>query len=423
MVKRLVILLAVWLTSVVGAMAYEPVATTLTHIFSPGFMSLQTKVNGNDLMPPIIMLGSDDVLSIGFDELASDRRYMRYELIHCSATWQPDALLPSEYVDGFNEAEVEIYDFSQATTVQYVHYEIEVPNPQMQIKLSGNYLLRIYDESDPSATLLQVRFQVAEPLMKAAASVTSRTDIDYNNAHQQLTVEVDTRGMQLNNVMNDVIVSVTQNSRPDMTVNLTHPTRIAGQVAIWEHVPQLIFPAGNEYRRFETVSTTYPGMGIDMMEFHDPYYHALLKTEYERASEPYQYDRTQHGRFRIRSSDTDYSDTEADYIMTHFTLDIPELKGVDLFIDGDLTNRSFSPESMMVYNRATNRYEASLLLKQGSYNYQYLAVPSGSSKGSASQVEGDKYQTRNEYTVCVFLRLPGQRYDRLVAVTSVTAEI
>ncbi|MCM1477840.1 MAG: DUF5103 domain-containing protein, partial [Bacteroides sp.] len=82
-----------------------------------------------------------------------------------------------------------------------------------------------------------------------------------------------------------------------------------------------------------------------------------------------------------------------------------------------------SPETMMVFNRATGLYEAAMLLKQGAYNYQYVTVPSGSLKGDAAQIEGNFYQTANEYLVKVYYREPGARYDRLVAVTSVTAGI
>ena len=93
----------------------------------------------------------------------------------------------------------------------------------------------------------------------------------------------------------------------------------------------------------------------------------------------------------------------------------------DIFIDGDLTLRRFSPESRMVYNRATRRYEHTMLLKQGAYNYQYLAVPAGSMRGSAAPVEGNRYQTANQYLIKVYQRRPGSRYDRLVAVTMATS--
>ncbi|MCM1349443.1 MAG: DUF5103 domain-containing protein [Firmicutes bacterium] len=396
---------------------------TRTAIFNPAFKTLQTFVNGSDQLPPVIMMGSNDVLTISFDELAGDRRYMRYSLMHCNALWQPDRMLPTEYVEGFNEGFVEKYSYSQATLVQYVHYEIEIPDPQMQIKLSGNYLLRVYDESDPETTLLQVRFSVAEPTMEARATVTSRTDVDTNRSHQQLTVAVDTRTLNMNNVMTDVIIVVSQNSRPDTETALNTPTRIAGTVAWWEHTPALIFPAGNEYRRMEVISTTYPGMGVESISYNDPLYHFQLHTDAPRADRPYSFDSTQKGRFRIREYNSDSPEVEADYVMVHFALDIPPLRHGDVFIDGDLGLRRYSPETMMVFNRATGLYEAAMLLKQGAYNYQYVTVPSGSLKGDAAQIEGNFYQTANEYLVKVYYREPGARYDRLVAVTSVTAGI
>ena len=68
------------------------------------------------------------------------------------------------------------------------------------------------------------------------------------------------------------------------------------------------------------------------------------------------------------------------------------------------------------YNRATGRYEKRLLLKQGAYNYQYLAVADGQHIGLTSAIEGDKYPTVNEYTVRVYYRPRGSRYDRLAGV-------
>lgn len=392
------------------------VTDTRTMTVHPAFYSLQTKVNGNDQLPPLIVLGSEDVLTVGFDELAEDRRYMRYELIHCDALWMPDVLMPSEYLDGFNEYNVEDYAFSQATTAHYVHYEITLPNERMDMKLSGNYLLRVYDESDPDATLLQVRFSVVEPLMKVEASVSSRTDVDYNDAHQQMTLSIDRNGADVDNLFTDVIVEVQQNGRQDNTVYVMRPTRVSGSTMWFEHDPRLIFPAGNEYRRMEIISTTYPGMHVDALGYADPYYHAELMTDIPRADMAYQFDRTQHGRFRIREYNAQEPDTEADYMVTHFALDMPEQPSVDVFVDGDMFQRRFSPESRMVFNRATSRYELAAFLKQGAYNYQYLVVPRGSMKGYTSAIEGDKYQTCNEYVVKVYHRRPGARYDRLVGV-------
>ena len=150
----------------------------MTGIFAPSFHSLQVKVEGNEMAPPVIMLNSDDHIIINFDEIAEDQRYMRYSLIHCDAQWRPSGLVDAEYIDGFNLGDVEQYEFSQMTTTHYVNYTIALPNDQVKFTISGNYLLKVFPEDNPDETLLQARFSVSENSMKVSGGVTSRTDID-----------------------------------------------------------------------------------------------------------------------------------------------------------------------------------------------------------------------------------------------------
>lgn len=394
-------------------------AAAASHAEGP-LRAVQVTVDGDPMAIPVISLDNpSDRIVISFDELSEDRRYMRYELIHCDARWKPEGLVDSEFLDGFNVADVDDYSYSQATLVHYVHYRITIPNEQMRITAAGNYIVRVYPEDDPDETLLETRFSVCDFSMRVGAAVTSRTDIDTNESHQQVDVTVDMRDINVRDPFTDLTVVVTQNGRPDNEVILTQPLRVAGDKVYFEHQRPLIFQAGNEYRRFETVSTTYPGMNVDEIVYAAPIYNMVLATDYPRVGTSYLYDQTQNGRFFIREYNAVDPDTEADYTLNHFRLEMPELQGYDIFIDGDLTGRRMDPSSRMVYNRATGAYEASLLLKQGSYNYQYLAVPAGSTRGSTAPVEGDFYPTVNEYTVKVYYRPPGTRYDRLVGVTTV----
>ena len=68
----------------------------------------------------------------------------------------------------------------------------------------------------------------------------------------------------------------------------------------------------------------------------------------------------------------------------------------------------------MIYDPSSGNYVADIMLKQGAYNYQYLFVPDGTNVGLTSKIEGDKYQTVNEYSVRVYNRPVGERYDRLI---------
>lgn len=386
---------------------------TRQRIYHPAFKSLQVEVEGRRMMPPVISLNSDDRILISFDEIADERRYMRYELIHCDASWRPEGLVDSEFLDGFNQGDVDDFDYSRATTVHYVNYRIAIPNAQMRPLISGNYLVRVYPEDDPETTLLTARFSISEDSMTISGDVSSRTDIDTNDSHQQLAVIVDAGDAPIDDIYSDIRLVIEQNGRNDNSIAITRPLRAVGKKAIFEHLRPLIFNAGNEYRRMEIVSVNYPGMHVESIDRIEPYYHFTLATDTPRKNEMYLYDQTQHGRFTIREYDSDRSDTEADYALVDFTLEIDELHGFDVYIDGDFTQRSFDDSSKMSYNRTTGRYEKRLLLKQGAYNYQYLAVAQGQNTGLTSAIEGDKYPTVNEYVVRAYYRPRGTRYDRL----------
>ena len=71
----------------------------------------------------------------------------------------------------------------------------------------------------------------------------------------------------------------------------------------------------------------------------------------------------------------------------------------------------------MHYDAASGQFEATVLLKQGYYNYQYLAVSDADAKsgvGKTFPIEGDYYQTENEYTFLSYYKATGSRYWQMV---------
>ncbi len=394
---------------------------TMTGVFDERIKSLQVRCEDDDFAAPVIALEAGGRIAIDFDILTEEREFLRYSLEHCDARWRPSGLVESEFLEGFNEGVIEDYQYSGATTVRYIHYSFHIPNEQITPTISGNYLLRVYNENDPDNILLQCRFMVSEQTAPISARVLTSTDIDYNDKHQQLEIAVDTERAQIEDIFNDMTIVVGQNGRLDSERAFKQPLRVSGKQAFFEHRPELIFEAGNEYRRMETVSNQYPGMGVDYIEYFSPYYHYVLKNDEPRPELPYSYDQTQHGRYFIREYNSDNSNVDADYGIVHFTLDCPEIPGTMIFLDGDFVQRRFDPNSQMQYNHNTGKYERSILLKQGAYNYQYLAVPPGAKRGFTSTFEGDHYQTSNEYLIKVYHRRRGERYDRLIGISAVSS--
>ncbi|MDE5972541.1 MAG: DUF5103 domain-containing protein [Muribaculaceae bacterium] len=395
-------------------------ADTATGIFSGAFKSLQTYTEGNILSPPIIDLGGNSRVKVEFDEMAEDSRYLRYRLIHCNADWSPSALVETEFTDGFNQADVTDWALSESTLAHYVHYSLTIPDDQMTPTVSGNYLLQIFDQDNPDEVLLQTRFMVSENIADISSAVTSRTDVDYNQRHQQLSVTADLENAGVDDPFNDLTLIISQNGRTDNTATLRKPLRIGAKKAFYEHQPELIFPAGNEYRRIEMVTVHFPGRGIDHYEYAEPYYHAILSPDTPRPGARYEYDQDQSGRFVIHEFNADESSVQADYVVTHFALEMPEMTDREVWLDGDFVQRRFDPDSRMVYSNSRGAYVKTLLLKQGLYNYQYLVTDRLDPKKSATAtIEGDHYETVNEYLILLYHRPYGARADRLIGATSI----
>ena len=102
-------------------------------------------------------------------------------------------------------------------------------------------------------------------------------------------------------------------------------------------------------------------------------------------------------------------------MITHFTLDTGgKLNGGNVMLYGEFLAGYPAAQAMMQYDAGNGCYTADVLLKQGAYNYLYLWVPDGTSVGQTGRIEGDHYETVNEYLVKVYDRPVGERYDRLV---------
>ena len=394
----------------------QGVVDTRPHIFDSNVRSLKVSLMSNMYIPPILMMNGDDRLLVNFDYLGYDIHYLRYSVTHCNADWQPSQLVESEYVSGFNYADIDDYEPSGATYVRYYNYQFALPNDDMQFLVSGNYLLTVYEQDDPDEILFQTRVSVCEGKVGVFPKVTSRTDVEYNNRMQQVSFDIRYKPNQIMDPYSEFKCVVTQNSRQDNAVVVSRPMMVGVDYATYDHNRDLIFMAGNEFRRFETVSAHNLNMGVYSIKYYEPMYHAVLMADEPRNEIQYLYDKTQFGRFTIRNAEA-YNENvlEADYMITHFTLDTGgKLNGGNVMLYGEFMEGLPISQAIMKYDASSGCYTNDILLKQGAYNYMYLWLPDGSNVAQTGRIEGDHYETVNEYLVMVYDRPMGERYDRLV---------
>lgn len=364
---------------------------------------------------PLLILG-EGLVEISFDEMSQDFRQYTYTLRHCDASGKPDNLASVEYIDGFTTADITDYTPSLNTQQVYTHYRFLFPNDDMRPKLSGRYEISIYEDGNPNKTVARVPLYVCEPNVRINAQVLSVTDIEISGRYQQLEIEVLTDGRSTN-LRDDYFIIVQQNNRTDNQVVAPPPTFIDGKALRWQHCRQLIFEGGNEFRHFDAYSAYYAGTGIDRIVYEMGDYHALLNTDELRGSGPYMHEYDVNGQYRVHAERVQDVETEAEYMWVHWMLraDKPFFDGA-VYVGGDLFGNRFTLRNRMDYDAEHRCYYLTAPVKQGGYDYQYLFLPKGSTQATLLRTEGSHWETRNEYTVYVYYKPFGARYEQLVGV-------
>lgn len=248
---------------------------------------------------PILTLGGEEKLHVSFDKMSHEFVRYTYRIEHLDRDFKPEnGLFSADYVDGAStEKVIEDYTTTTNTTVPYTHYEFTLPSSRMRPLLSGNYRLTIETEGEDGepVPVAETYFYIVEPLVSITSTASTDTEIDRDETHQQLTLAVDFSRLSPRNATEELSLVVLKNNRWSDAVRHPRPTAETGTRLLWEHSRELIFNAGNEFRKFEIPSTRYPGMHVDGVSYHAPLYHATVAQDDLRRN--YLYDEDQNGRY------------------------------------------------------------------------------------------------------------------------------
>ena len=404
--KRILTLLALMLLSVTALWAHT--------IFSEQVKSLQVVVNGNWMAMPVMRLGTNDRLYVGFDELSHNYHRFKYRIEHLEIDGSvSEEIFESDYLEGFNDVLIDDYEHSINTNVLYTHYNIELPNRMCRLKMSGNYRLSVLDEDNDDEQVLEAFFYVTEPLMNIGLSVDTNTDIDYNGSHQQVSMKLLYNNVRVTNPEQQIYTVVWQNGindvqkkRENVSPNIKNERGLE-----WSHHRELIFEAGNEFRKFEMLDNDRPSLGIDRIRWDGQLFNAWLFTDEPRPN--YLTDVDADGAFIIRNSDNSEIDYTCDYVNIHFTLKSPASDFCPT-LNGAWTTDKDKKKYNMTWDEETQLWNATLLLKQGYYSYEYL-LPNAQGQLVNLPSEGNFFQTENRYQAMAYYKGTGERTWRLVA--------
>lgn len=373
---------------------------------------------GFELSPPIIQLNTDERLVLSFDDLDADRKNYRYTLQQCDAFWKPSQLQPMEYIQGFQEEDLEDYQISYNTTTRYMNYVLVFPTDYMKITKSGNYILKVFIGSpEDKNVVLTRRFMVWEPLVNVDIRINKAMDLYNRWTHQQVDLRIIAPDYNITDSYRDLHVFIMQNGRWDNMLQNVQPRSISGNVYDYTMQQDLSFPGGNEFRYLDMKTLKYNTDRMKSLQYDANGYQVYVNTDMPRNKGNYYSDKDIDGKRLISVNDARNNYTEADYAWVHFLLtwQTPIADG-SLYVAGSFCDWQYTPINKMTYNFDLHAYEASILLKQGYYNYEYVYLQNRSIVGDPTYVEGSYWETENEYTVLVYHRTSGDQYDRLIGV-------
>lgn len=362
---------------------------------------------------PIITLKSNEQVQLAFDDLRGGRRNYSYTLEHCDSQWNPSNINISDYLQGFREDRITDYAYSTSTVQKYTHYEVKLPNDNIIPKIAGNYVLKVYEDSEPTKILLTRRLYIMAGKVTIAADVVASSNVSLRPTNQKLNITVSYAGMQLQNPNSDIRVLVMQNERNETAQLNIQPTYVRGNQLVYNDVNIFDFAGRNEFRHFDTRTFKLRSDHVGQV-YRDTAYTVVLLGDPNRNLPNYSFLYDNDGRFYILNQDGTNPRRDADYAHIYFTLAANKTPAEgNAYVVGKFNDYRIDNRSKMDYDPTKGRFFTEQFLKQGVYDYVYVWVDK-SGKASDVPLEGSYFETENEYQVLVYYRPPNARWEELV---------
>ena len=380
-------------------------------IVPPYYIKTVSFVQNGQNAVPLFLLG--DTFQLQFDDLHGTEDNYYYKITHCDYDWKPSQLSINEYLGGFDELRIQEYYNSINALQIYSHYKLTIPNKQTQLKVSGNYIISILNES--REVVFSRKIIICEDLVSVPMQVKrARTNNSLEYKHN-LEFAVKSNAVTFQNPLTNVKVLLMQNGRFDNSISKIKPMYTIGNDLIYKYDTETQFWAGNEYLFFENKNIRVATNSIAKVDLNSGLYSCYLYTNGARASQQYTFWPDINGNFLVNNLNAENNEIESDYVWIYFSLSAPAFYlDKNIYVTGMFNNYVLSDENKMDHNEKKGIYEKAIMVKQGFTNYSF-SVGDGKGKIDAENaIDGNFWQTENNYHAIIYYRENNQRYDRVI---------
>jgi hypothetical protein len=359
---------------------------------------------------PIIRLG--DRLELSFDALNGKEEDFYYEITHHNFDWSPSDLAKAEYLNGFDEVRIETYENSLNTLQIFSHYRLAIPNRETRgLTKSGNYLVSIYD--DNGTPIFSRKFMIMEDIVGVDVGIKRSRNFKFIQEKQVVQFTINSPNLVLINPNQTVNTLVLQNGNLNTAITDLKPQYTIGSELIYRYDDEASFWGGNEFLNFDNSDVRGANSTVRGVNLSDVYENFLF-TDLARYNRPYTFGPDINGNFVVRNVDARQPSIEAEYTRIYFTLQyFEDIGNKEIHLYGNFNNWTIDGTTYMQYDPETDSYQNSRLFKQGFYNYKYVLVDRDGTIDEGA-ISGNYWQTENDYTVLVYYRDLGGRFDRII---------
>ena len=362
---------------------------------------------------PIIRLG--EALFLSFDDLNGNEADYYYQITHHDFDWALSDLTKGEYMNGFDDVRIYNYENSYNTLQSYSHYTLKIPNRDTRkLTKSGNYMISIFDNN--GEIVFSRRFMIVENIVSVPTFIKRARDIKIIKTKQVVQFVIDSPNLQITNPDETIKTLILQNSNLNNPITNLKPQYTIGSQLIYRYDKEASFDGGNEFLYFDNKDIRAGTSSIRRIDLTD-IYNNFLYTNGARFNRPYTYNPDINGNYQVRvlNANTNIA-IEADYARVYFTLQyFEEIADKEIHVYGNFNNWTIDGSTYMEYDSFSDTYINNRLFKQGFYNYKFVLVNRDGTIDEGA-ISGNFWQTENEYTVLVYFRDLGARYDRIIGV-------
>lgn len=375
--------------------------------------------NGRNVIP-FFKLG--DTFELQFDDLYGDEADYYYTITQYNYDWSaPSNLSKAEYLTGMDNQRIITYLNSFNTLQIYSHYKQVFPNKFNRITKSGNYLLTVLN--DENEVVFSRRFILYEEEVNIGLLVRRSRDFETIDTKQNIEMTINYGDKILQNPIQNVKVTLFQNGNWKTSITDIKPQYTLGSELIYRYNKETQFWGGNECYTIDNKIIRATNNTVSKVTSGDNIYNTYLYVNSARKNLPYTYFPDINGNFFITNANTTNPEIEADYSWVYFAVEAPTFFENNIYVSGMFNNYTISDEYKMEYNKATGLYEKALLIKQGFTNYQYITTDKTGKIDFQNALDGNHYQTENNYTAIIYYKGNSERYDRVIGIANTNSEV